>query len=69
LQAQGENEVGAKARLHYGQHGGGDAFLEELRGLADVGVTWTMVEPPHPSRQAYIGNVQWFGEEIVAKLR
>ncbi|MBV1689012.1 TIGR03619 family F420-dependent LLM class oxidoreductase [Novosphingobium sp. G106] len=61
--------IGPKARLNYGHPGGADRFLEELRGLADVGVTWAMVEPPHPSRQAYIENVQWFGEEVVARLR
>jgi len=27
-----------------------------------------MIEPPHPSRDAYIENVQWFGEEIIARL-
>ncbi|MBV1686321.1 TIGR03619 family F420-dependent LLM class oxidoreductase [Novosphingobium sp. G106] len=61
--------IGPKARLNYGQPGGADRFLDELRGLANVGVTWAMVEPPHPSRQAYIEHVQWFGDEVVAKLR
>lgn len=59
--------IGPKARLHYGKAGGADSFLEELNGLADVGVTWAMVEPPHPSRQAYLEHVQWFGEEVAAK--
>ncbi|RYX86080.1 hypothetical protein EON83_02345, partial [bacterium] len=40
--------IGPKARLQYGAAGGADRFLEEVRGLADVGVTWAMVEPPHP---------------------
>ncbi|RYE64663.1 MAG: hypothetical protein EOO83_00520 [Oxalobacteraceae bacterium] len=60
--------IGPKARLQYGAAGGADRFLEEVRGLADVGVTWAMVEPPHPSRKAYLDHVQWFGDEVVAKL-
>ena len=28
-----------------------------------------MAEPPHKSRAQYIENVQWFGEEVIAKLR
>ena len=39
------------------------------RELAEVGVTWTMIELPHPSRAGFIENVQWFGEEVIAKLR
>lgn len=61
--------IGPKARLRFQQPGGADEYLEALHELAEAGVTWTMVEPPHLSRQAYIENVQWFGEEIIAKLR
>ena len=60
--------IGPKARLRYQEAGGADAYLEAVRELAEVGVTWAMAEPPHPSRQAYIENVQWFGEEVIAKL-
>ncbi|RZJ97959.1 MAG: TIGR03619 family F420-dependent LLM class oxidoreductase [Novosphingobium sp.] len=41
-----------------------DAYGE----LAEAGVTWTTVGLPAPSRAAFVENVQWFGEEIVAKL-
>lgn len=41
-----------------------DAYGE----LAEAGVTWTTVGLPAPSRAAFAENVQWFGEEIVAKL-
>ena len=61
--------IGPKARLGYGKRGGADAYLEAAAELADVGVTWAVAEPPHPSRQAYLENVQWFGEEVVARLR
>lgn len=60
--------IGAKAKLRYLQSGGADDYLEAVRELAAVGVTWCMVEPPHPSRQAYIEHVQWFGEEVVARI-
>lgn len=61
--------IGPRARLHYGHAGGADSYLAELRQLADIGVTWAMIDPPHPSRQDYIENVRWFGDEVVAKLR
>ena len=61
--------IGPKAKLRYLEAGGADAYLEAVRELTEVGVTWAMAEPPHPSRQAYIENVQWFGEEVIAKLR
>jgi probable F420-dependent oxidoreductase len=60
--------IGPKARLGYFKPGGADAFLEAVSELAEVGVTWAMVEPPHASRQAYIEHVQWFGEEVVTRL-
>lgn len=45
-----------------------DRQCEELGALAGVGVTWGMIELPHPSRAAYIENAEWFGIEIVARL-
>ena len=60
--------IGPRARLKYGKPGGADAFLEELEQLTLAGATWLMVEPPHPSRQGYIENVQWFGEEVIGKF-
>jgi len=60
--------IGPRARPKYGMPHGGDEYLEALHELAAVGVTWATVEPPHPSRQAYIENVHWFGEEVVSKL-
>ncbi len=61
--------IGAKAKLDYQTRESAEAYVAAVRELAAVGVTWTMVEPPHPSRKAYIENVQWFGEEVIAKLR
>lgn len=42
--------------------------LDELHQLKSVGVTWGMIELPHPSRAAYVENVRWFAEEVVARL-
>jgi probable F420-dependent oxidoreductase len=42
--------------------------LEGLAELARVGVTWGMIELPHPSRAAYIENVKWFAEDIIARF-
>ena len=61
--------IGAQAKLDYKTRESAEKYIEAVRELADFGVTWAMIEPPHPSRQAYIDNVQWFGEEVIAKLR
>ena len=60
--------IGSKAKLDYKTRETADRYIESIHELAAVGVTWVMVEPPHPSRQAYIENVQWFGEEVIARL-
>jgi probable F420-dependent oxidoreductase len=60
--------IGARAKLDYQTRESADKYLKAVQDLAAVGVTWVMIEPPHPSRQAYIENVQWFGEEVVARL-
>lgn len=60
--------IGPRPKLHYQKSGGADDYLQSVHELAGVGVSWCMVDPPHPSRQAYIENVQWFGEEVVNRL-
>lgn len=60
--------IGPRMRLKFGMRESAERYLEALSGMAKAGVTWSMVDPPHPSRQAYIENVQWFGEEVIAKL-
>jgi probable F420-dependent oxidoreductase len=42
-----------------------DAYCE----LAEAGVGWTTIAVPAPSRAAFAENVQWFGEDIAAKVR
>ena len=60
--------IGAKARLDYKTRESADAYIEEVRKLGAVGVSWIMVAPPHPTRQAFIDNVAWFGDEVIARL-
>jgi len=49
--------------------GGVDQAVDAYGELAEAGVTWTTMSVPSPSRSAFVENVQWFGEEIAAKLR
>lgn len=60
--------IGPRPKLRYLEAGGADGYCEAVQELAGVGVTWSMVDPPHPSRQGYIENVQWFGEEVIMRL-
>lgn len=43
--------------------------IDDYAELAETGVTWTPMSVPSPSRQAFIENVLWFGEEIAAKVK
>lgn len=49
----------------------GDAAeaVDEYCALAEAGVTWSTMSVPSPSRAAFIENLQWFGEEVAAKVR
>lgn len=60
--------IGARAGLDYKSRQSADKYLVAVAELAEVGVTWVMIDPPHPSRERYIENVQWFGEEIISRL-
>lgn len=61
--------IGSKSRLVMGDGVSAAKYVDSIAELAAVGVTWTMIELPHPSRAGFIENVQWFGEEVIAKLR
>ena len=60
--------IGPRERPTYGSTDGAQEYVDALGAIAEVGATWATVEPPHPSRQAYIENVQWFGEEVIGRL-
>lgn len=61
-------ELGPRERPVFGSTEGLQEYLDAVGGLAEAGVDWVTVEPPHPSRSAYLDNVQWFGEEVIARL-
>jgi probable F420-dependent oxidoreductase len=46
---------------------GAEMYLEAMNKYAEVGVTCATVVLPSPSRQAYLENVGWFGEEVIAR--
>jgi probable F420-dependent oxidoreductase len=44
-----------------------DAFLEQIRALEAVGVTWLSVGMPTPSRAGYLESLERFGQEVIAQ--
>ena len=42
-----------------------DAYGE----LAEAGVTWATMAVPAPDASRFVENIQWFGEEVAAKLQ
>jgi alkanesulfonate monooxygenase SsuD/methylene tetrahydromethanopterin reductase-like flavin-dependent oxidoreductase (luciferase family) len=61
-------QLGPRERLSYGSSEGVQEYLDAVGALKDAGVTWVAVQAPHPNRQAYIENVEWFGAEVIARL-
>jgi probable F420-dependent oxidoreductase len=45
------------------------AFVDFAGGLGELGVNWLVAGVPHPSRSAYVDNVQWLSEEVLPKVR
>jgi probable F420-dependent oxidoreductase len=43
--------------------------VDDYCALAEAGVTWTTIAVPSPTRAAFAENIQWFGEEVAAKVR
>lgn len=60
--------IGPRARFKDKTRDEAEKLRNELGELAHAGVTWAMIDPGHSSRAAYLENVQWFGEEIVAHI-
>lgn len=44
-------------------------LVDEYSAFAEAGVSWTTVAVSCPSPGAFAENVQWFGEEVAAKVR
>ena len=60
--------LAARHRLRPGTRDEADKYLESLSEMARVGVTWTTVQLRARDRRSYIERVQWFGEEVIARL-
>ena len=60
--------IGAKAKIKDLNAETAERYIAAVQDIAAVGVTWTMVEVPHSSRQHFIESVDWFGREIIAKI-
>ena len=61
-------EIGPRERLRFGKADGLQEYIDAIGTLAEAGVTWSMAEAPHPSRAAWLENIQWFREEVIARL-
>ena len=61
--------IGSRARLTIGDKDSAAAYIDSIAELAEAGVTWAMIGLPHPNRKAFVENVEWFGQEVIAKLR
>lgn len=44
------------------------AIVDELAGLADLGVTWAVIALPCDTRDAYLNNVAWFADQIMPNV-
>ncbi len=45
------------------------AYVDACGEMAEAGVNWISSMPPHASRAQWIEVVEWYGSEVIAKLR
>jgi hypothetical protein len=60
--------------LGYRQGKPGDAayaqeLIEAYSKNQEMGIEWATTGLPHPSLPEWLENVQWFGEEVAAKVK
>jgi probable F420-dependent oxidoreductase len=67
-QGQFEVAVGSPFRPKTSTRVDADRFLEGARELEARGATWMWTKLVAPSRAAFLENVAWFGEEIIARF-
>jgi probable F420-dependent oxidoreductase len=61
--------VGGPFRPKAATRADAEEFIENTRQLESRGATWTWTKLPAPSRAAYLENVAWFGEAIIAEFK
>ena len=43
-------------------------WIDDMAELAQLGVTWSPCDLPHPNFATFMENLQWFAEEVVPKI-
>jgi hypothetical protein len=61
--------IGAPFRPKTTTRSDAEKFVENARQLEAHGVTWIWTPLLAPSRAAFLENVAWFGEEIIAAFK
>lgn len=57
----------AEATKYPKSRGEADKAINAYGELYEAGVTWTPTSLPAPNLDEFIDNIQWFGEEVIAK--
>jgi probable F420-dependent oxidoreductase len=67
----GSFDISAGPPVKIGWFGEGDvqAYIDAAGEMVDGGVNWISVMALHGSRAQYIEAVEWYGSEVIAKLR
>jgi probable F420-dependent oxidoreductase len=60
--------IGAQTPIKACTKDEGDRIVEELAQLARLGVTWTYLGLPHPTRAAFLENLDWYAREVAPKI-
>ncbi|HLG87977.1 MAG TPA: LLM class F420-dependent oxidoreductase [Alphaproteobacteria bacterium] len=54
--------------MHAQEKPSAQRIVDQLRALAEVGVTWSSVGLPCRDRKEYLANVDWFAREVMTAL-
>lgn len=67
----GPFDLSAGPPVKVGWLGDGDvsAYVDAVGEMAEAGVNWISAMAPHASRAQYIEAVEWYGSEVIAKIR
>jgi probable F420-dependent oxidoreductase len=60
--------VAPRVKLEIGTREGADKFIVGIQQMAEIGVTWIPMRFKTHSRREYLDKIQWFGEEVIARL-
>lgn len=67
----GHFDLSAGPPIKVGFRGNGSVqeYIDGISEIIEAGATWISVLIPHSTRSAYVEDVLWFGEEVIAKIR